>query len=86
MGNNRRKQTFDQHTVRQMDPMEIEIIELSSSDEEEGTAQCHTATPTQPRHTATPPQPRHTATPPQLTTHYKNITGVPSVPGNSWNL
>jgi len=75
MGNNRRKQTFDQHTVRQMDPMEIEIIELSSSDEEEGTAQCH--------HTATPPQPRHTATPPQLTTHYKNITGVPSVPGNS---
>ena len=75
MGNNRRKQTFDQHTVRQMDPMEIEIIELSSSDEEEGTAQCH--------HTATPPQPRHTATPPQPTTHYKNITGVPIVPGNS---
>ena len=86
MGNNRRKQTFDQHNVRQMDPMEIEIIELSSSDEEEGTAQRHhTATPPQPRHTATPPQPRHTATPPQPQpmTHYKNITGVPSVAGNS---
>lgn len=65
MGNNRRKQTFDQHNVRQMDPMEIEIIELSSSDEEEGTAQRHTAAPLQPRHTATPPQPRHTDTPPQ---------------------
>lgn len=63
---NRRKQTFNQSTVRQIDPDDIEIIELSSSDEEGDKI---------------PQQPPQTASlPPKGMTTFKNITGVATSP------